>query len=179
VLAAATSPSKANADPEEFQLLQSGDAAAAVVGSRGLLRDREVEEDRLAEASQWGSLAVVELDCAERDASDRLQKLALHPAVALVVIRGELPADFKLSQVAPNLLLAQPISDGNRVTIRPWAKVLWREADDPLSAGRIAGQYDLPRRRPLPRLAAPRRSSRCLRRLQGDLASVGQFADTS
>jgi len=136
-----------------------------------------VEDDRLAEASQWGSLTVVELDCAERDAPDRLQKLALHPAVALVVIRGELPADFKLSHVAPNLLLAQPVS-ANQATVRPWAQVLWLETDDPLAAGRIASQTELPlvavRRlaSPLP-LAEARAACDALQR---DLASVGQFA---
>jgi hypothetical protein len=138
----------------------------------------QLADDRLAEASQWGSLAVVELDCAEHDANDRLRNLALHPAVALVVIRGELPADFKLSHVAPNLLLAQPMSDGNHATIRPWAQVLWLETDDPLSAGRIASQYDLPliavRRlaSPLP-LAEARAACDALQR---DLASAGQFA---
>ncbi len=51
--------------------------------------------------------------------AERLRELAQQPAVALVVIRGELPADFKLSHVAPNLLLAQPVPNVGDFAVRP------------------------------------------------------------
>jgi hypothetical protein len=135
------------------------------------------KDDCLAEASQWGSLAVVELDCAEHDAAEQLRRLALHPAVALVVIRGSLPADFKLSHVAPNLLLAQPLST-NQASIGAWAQVLWLETDDPVLAGRIASQTELPiivvRRLTSPLPLTDARAACDV--LQRELASAGQFA---
>jgi len=139
----------------------------------------QVDEGQLAEASQWGSLAVVELDCAEHEAAERLRLLSLHPAVALVVIRGTLPADFKLSHVAPNLLLAQAISiSDDQNAIRPWAHALWLENAEPAVAVRIASQTELPlvavRRLASPLSLAEARAA--CDALQRDLAGAGQFA---
>lgn len=137
----------------------------------------ENAEDRLAEASQWGALAIVELNCAASDAPDRLRELARHPAVALVIVRGELPANFKLSQIAPNLLLAQPFENAALV-IHPWAQVLWLENADAHLADSVLGRTALPIIVASP-LAAPQPladARAACDALQRDLADIGQFA---
>jgi len=134
-------------------------------------------DDHLAEASQWGALAVVVLECPANEAAQRLRELSLYPAVGLVIVRGELPADFSIRHAAPNLLLAQPVSS-ERNSIRPWAQALWLEDAEPASAARLASETALPvvavRRlaEPLP-LADARAACDALQR---DLASAGQFA---
>jgi len=132
----------------------------------------------LAEASQWGALAVVEVRGEAGSLLALLRELAQFPSVALAVVHGELPADFKPSQAAPNLLLAQVIGDGDELRVRPWTNILWAETDDSLRIGRISTLAELPvvacrkLHQPLP-LAEARAACDALQR---DLAPIGQFA---
>lgn len=142
----------------------------------GYVADR-LDEDRWAEASQWGALAIVELNCAASEIATRLRELARHPAVALVVLRGNLPPDFSPRQVAPNLLVVQAFG-GEPVAIHPWAQTLWLDDAQPGIAARLANSTSLPiiatRRLPEP-LSLTEARAAC-DALQRDLANAGQFA---
>ena len=134
------------------------------------------DETYLQEASQFGAVTVVEVSGTR--AEIQLRELARHPAVSIVVVRGELPADFKRTQVAPNLIVAQLLSRGVALAVRPWAQALWAESDDPLLIGRIAALADLPviaARRLVQPLPLDQARAAC-DELQRDLASIGQFA---
>jgi hypothetical protein len=146
------------------------DAAAAYVTSEG-------NDDGLAEASQWGALAVVELQGNVESIATRLRQLAWQPAAALAVVRGELPSGLALGTIAPNVLLVQPISHSGE-EVQPWAKALWAETSDSAALERWTKIADLP-------LVAVRRLSQPLPldqaraacdQLQRDLAPLGQFA---
>jgi hypothetical protein len=132
--------------------------------------------ENVAEASQFGALAVVEV--AAEDAPAGLRRLALQPGVALAVIRGDLPPNFKRSDVAPNLLLVQVTAGGEPLIREPWADALLIETADPLLVARIAPQAGLPVlvSRPL-QIALPIDQARAAcDSLQRDLAPHGQFA---
>jgi hypothetical protein len=136
------------------------------------------EDEQLAEASQWGALAVVEVKGTQDQIVGQLRKLAMVPSAALVVIHGSLPLDFQRAQAAPNLLLAQPLRAEDASAVRPWANALWVEADDALRIGRMAAMTDLPviavRRLETP-LPLDQARAAC-DALQRDLANAGQFA---
>jgi hypothetical protein len=135
-------------------------------------------EEQLAEAAQWGALAIVEIGEPGDSAIQRLHELARCPAVAIAVLRGELPADFVKSQFAPNLLLAQPIGPGDTRAIQPWAELAVVSADEPNSFSSISSRLTVPvlaqrrLRSPLP-IAAARAACDTLQR---ELAPIGQFA---
>jgi hypothetical protein len=145
-------------------------AAAYVVGA--------ASEEQLAEASQWGAMAVVEVSGANQELVARLRTLALHPCVAMAIVRGELPADFKHFQVAPNLLLAQSFGQNDEINLQPWAQVMLVAAEDPALVERIAAVGDLPliAVRPLINPLPIAEARAACDALQRDLAPIGQFA---
>lgn len=137
-----------------------------------------VDVETLTEASQWGALAVVNVDGKGDEVASKLRALALHPCVAVAVVRDELPAGFSSASVAPNVLLAQPIRLGLELQVQPWARLLWAAADDPLVVRQVAGHSELPviavrtLSQPLPLEEARAACDR----LQRELAPTGQFA---
>jgi hypothetical protein len=138
---------------------------------------RSPTDQQLVEASQWGSLAIVELAQTGEAAAVRLQDLTRFPAVAMAVIQGDLPAGFKAAQTCPNVLIAQTIT-GKEFHPQPWAQLIVVSADDPQQFARVAAAVDLPviavRRLCAPIPIAEARAACDV--LQRDLASIGQFA---
>jgi hypothetical protein len=138
----------------------------------------EESPDLLGEASQWGALSAVTVNGSPDSIAAQLRRLATYPAVAIAVIRGELPADFVASRTAPNLLLAQAVGRGDPLAARPWANLLWAQTDDPLLVGRISTLAELPTIacRPLPQPLPLDEARAACDALQSDLATIGQFA---
>jgi hypothetical protein len=66
--------------------------------------------DLLVEASRRGLYLIARVDAARQDVAAALRSLARWPAVMMAVIRGGEALDRSLSQVAPNLVLAQIIN---------------------------------------------------------------------
>ena len=143
---------------------------AAYINTGCSLRD-------LIEASECGTLALVHVVKDSVPAISHLRQLARFPAVAIAVIDAPLPPDFRKSQVAPNLILAQLIRP-DRETRHQWAELLIVCAD---RAGHIpeasihgelpiiaARHYQPPADLPTARAACDA--------LQRDLAPLGQFA---
>ena len=146
------------------------EAAAAYVTDR-------LDKSRLEEAGQFGALAAVLLTGKPEQIVASMRELALHPAAAMAVVDGELPADFKPTQVAPNVIVAQALSGDCDLTVRPWAQALWVQASDPRLVARLAG-VDLPIiavRPPTTPLLLVQARAAC-DELQRDLATIGQFA---
>ena len=133
----------------------------------------------LSEATECGALAVVGMLGTPNVLIRKLHQLAAHPAAAIAVVQGELPPDFLLSQVAPNLLLAQFLFFPRELaTVQPWAHVLLVNAVDPQFVQQVAAQEERPiiAVRPLiPPLPVAEARAAC-DALQRDLAPLGQFA---
>jgi hypothetical protein len=147
------------------------DASAALV-----LNDAAPQP--LGEASQWGALAVVVIAEHGEKAVSRLRELTQHPAVAIAVVAGQLPEDFKKSAVVPNLLLAEPIENDGAAPPSAWADLLLVSADDTDSLSSLSNSSQQPIlvQRPLSAsLELPIARLTC-DELQRDLASIGQFA---
>jgi hypothetical protein len=143
------------------------DASAAYVTDR-------IDDERLSEASQWGALALVHVESTGNGLAEQLRTLSRYPGAALAVVRGEIPADFNRSSIAPNLLLAQEMTSASREPA-PWADVLLINAE---SLGQVASQTQKPMIA-VRRLAAPVDLSSARAAydvLQRDLAPLGQFA---
>lgn len=135
------------------------------------------DSDALVESSQWGALSVVHIDASGDAALVRLSELAKFPSVAIAVILGTLPAGFKKSHVAPNLLLAQFLGSDNPFELDPWADLLIIAADNPdhLPAAAAVDKPVIAARyleQPIELLAARAACDN----LQRDLAPLGQFA---
>jgi hypothetical protein len=147
------------------------DAAAAYVCP-------SANDDRLAEASQWGALAVVEISGTSDEIIAQLRQLALHPAAALAVIHGDLPRDFGQSARAPNLLLAQPWNPRDNFTPQPWAHAIWADAFATKPLSDLSSSTTLPiiAVRPLPSSLPLDQARSACDQLQRDLAPIGQFA---
>ena len=146
------------------------DFSAAYISSSG-------NAENLAEASQFGALAAVEVS-ANDDARAALKRLALQPGAALALVQGELPPSFNRMDVAPNLLLVQVIYGNEPVERRPWADALLIESADPQLFSRISARGDLPVlvSRPLPTPLPIDQARAACDALQRDLAPLGQFA---
>jgi hypothetical protein len=134
--------------------------------------------ERLSEASQWGAVAIVHLDCAADEIARRLRDLARYPGIAMAVLFHPLPAHFEKSQVAPNLLLAEWFKHFDaRSVVQPWADVVFVSADE---RDHIRAALAVPKpvvaarylESPLP-LAEARAACDALQR---DLAPIGQCA---
>jgi Glycosyl hydrolases family 2 len=131
----------------------------------------------LAEASQWGALSVVHFDQPADQATRRLRELARHPGVAIAVVLGQLPADFRKSQVAPNLLLADHIGLDNVFTVEPWADLLFVTADGPDHLhDAVAAEKPVVITRYLEPPVGLGEARAACDTLQRDLAPLGQFA---
>jgi hypothetical protein len=147
------------------------EAAAAYVTERP-------DNERLAEASQWGAPAVVHVEGDAGRLAGTLKQLAMHPAVALAVVHGDLPSDIKPASIAPNIMLAQPVPSSAGLPAEPWAQVLWAEVSDPKALAPLLAKSAAPIivvRQLASRLPIEQARAAC-DQLQRDLAPVGQFA---
>ncbi len=108
----------------------------------------------------------------------RLRQLALYPAVAVAVMDGSLPNDFRPAAIAPNVLLAQSVEEGEEFIAQPWAQSIWANANDARALEALLRATYRPivavRSLTLP-LPLDQARAEC-DRLQRDLAGVGQFA---
>lgn len=132
----------------------------------------------LSLASECGVLAIVHVADPCNDSHQRIRQLATFPAAAIAIIDEPLPADFRNSEVAPNLLFAQWIDAECRWPRQSWADLLVVDVDDPALAVEALTLGDLPvitvrNIRPAADLPAARAACDALQR---DLAPLGQFA---
>jgi hypothetical protein len=151
---------------------------AAELPGEGAMHRQEAEEPFLAEAAQWGALTIVEIDEMGEAAAQRLRELALCPAVAIAVIRDELPAEFRKSAIAPNLLLAQRIGPGDMPAIQEWAELAVLSAENRDHFASVSNTLAVPilaERRLTTPLSIGAARAEC-DTLQRDLAPLGQFA---
>ncbi len=133
---------------------------------------------RLAEASQRGAAAVVELRGEASEIIARLRLMAMFPAAMVAVVHGHLPRQFAIKGVAPNLLLAQPIDPIREFTLQPWAHTIWAETSEASVLTALQTSTDLPIvivRRLLSTAPIEQARAAC-DKLQRDLAEIGQFA---
>jgi hypothetical protein len=133
---------------------------------------------RLAEASQRGALAVVEIAGNPSDIVARLRHLAMFPAVAMVVIRGEVPRQLALTGIAPNLVLVQTVTNYREFVAQPWAQAIWAEVGNQAALAKLFAASDRPVIA-VRRLSAARpieQARAACDELQRDLAAIGQFA---
>jgi len=132
---------------------------------------------RLAEASQRGAFAVIELRGTPDEVIARLRNIAMFPAAILAVVHGRMPRQFGVHGVAPNLLLAQPLDAVRDFSAEPWADVIWAETNDDRQLASVV-THDQPvvavRRLTVP--ASVERARAACDELQRDLAPLGQFA---
>jgi hypothetical protein len=144
-----------------------------IVPAAHVLRD-----ELLAQASSGGAMTAVVADLQTMDFTTLLRQLARFPAVSLVVVRGNLPSDFRLTECAPNLLLAQAIGRGDVLELAPWAQLAWVQSDDPLLVARVAALAEVPvvAVRPLVTPLPLEAARAACDELQRDLAPSGQYA---
>ncbi|QDU30863.1 hypothetical protein ETAA8_60120 [Anatilimnocola aggregata] len=136
--------------------------------------------DLLVEATRRGVYLIVLVDAAQQEIVAALRQLARWPAVMMAVVRGADSHDRGLAQVAPNLLLAQPVPAADLGSFQPaaWASVMIAEvAGDSVP---VAGITNCPlpviiQRPTQQKLSAEAARAEC-DRLQRDLAASGQFA---
>ena len=147
------------------------DAAAAYVGP-------SPNDDRLAEASQWGTLSISTVSGTSDEIIAQLRQLTLHPAVAMAIIHGDLPRDFGQSAVTPNLLLAQHWNPSANLLPQPWADAIWADASSPKLLSDLSSSTSHPiiAVRPLPSPLPIDQARAACDQLQRDLAPIGQFA---
>ena len=133
------------------------------------------DPESLAEASQWGALSVVQIQQHGEEAVQRLRELARHPGVSIAAIHGALPADFKKSDAAPNLLLAQGSRSSATAELEPWVELI---ATDELTWLTNSAALDKPviAIRRLDSFASVADARAACDVLQRDLAPIGQFA---
>ncbi|MEX2177011.1 MAG: hypothetical protein WD872_21795, partial [Pirellulaceae bacterium] len=137
-----------------------------------------VTDEMLAEAAQWGALTAACVPESGDHAARRLRQLALSPGVAIAIVPGELPADFKRSQAAPNVLLAQPVDPKDRASLAPWAQLAWVKADNLQAFADVTRTLEIPvvAVRPLGEPLPIAEARAACDTLQRDLAPLGQFA---
>lgn len=133
--------------------------------------------DLLVEASRRGAYLIANLSAKRSDFESALRNLARWPAVMLAIVHDGEHCDRSLQQIAPNLLLAQPV---------PAAAIGWQPAA--WAAALVvdaAAAKQLPASVPLPAIALGSTSESmslaaagraACDRLQRDLATSRQFA---
>lgn len=134
--------------------------------------------ESLAEAAQFGALTVAELRAPPAEIAAGLKQLAAYPGVAIAVVRGELPADVAGQPIAPNLLLAQRLQDGDAPAAAGWADLLWVQTASREFAAQIQASTALPVVicRQLPAALPIEQARSACDALQRDFAPIGQFA---
>jgi hypothetical protein len=133
--------------------------------------------DRFVEASEVGVSAIAELD-PQKDIPLQLRQLALHPAATMAIVRVPPAASFKLTGIAPNLLLAQAVLPRVPFTPQAWAQAIWAENVERDLLASLHSNFKVPivavRKLAAPLAIGDARAA--CDDLQRDFASVGQFA---
>jgi hypothetical protein len=135
-------------------------------------------DELLAEASQWGALAVIDIDAPAEAAASYLRDLARWPAAAIAIVTRPLATDFTKSQHCPNLLLAARIGPGATADVPPWADLAVASADSADDFACLIQPLKLPvlaERRLVVPLPLDQARAAC-DVLQRDLAPIGQLA---
>ncbi len=123
------------------------------------------------EASLEGVMIVARLG--ESDVARQLARLSRWAAVAVAVVPGPAWESMdELQQVAPNVLLAQPVADDTPVEPRPQTDLLFCRVSSETKLAQAAARYALPivAVRPFQKVLAVGRARRHCDRLQRDLA---------
>lgn len=133
--------------------------------------------DRFVETSELGVLAIAPID-ADGDISLQLRRLALHPAAALAVIRIPPGKQFKLTGIAPNIILAQTLPAFGTFEPQAWAQAIWAETTDANTLTQLQTMFEIPiiAVRPLTTPQPLANARAACDELQRDIASLGQFA---
>jgi hypothetical protein len=139
-----------------------------------------LRSDRLTLASECGALTMARVAEPPGLMDPVLRSVARFPAVAIALIeeRIQLPADFRKSSVAPNLIFAQKIDLFRPWSLQPWADLLVVNAEKPELIAEAMSVGEIPiiayrRCRPPVELVTARAACD---ELQRDLAPLGQFA---
>jgi hypothetical protein len=141
-------------------------------------------EDVLQEASEDGVLLAVRLRAPDNATRDRvavlqseLARIGRCPAVAVVVLDGDITAGPELRAAARGMLLAQHVtSAGAYFAPAPWAHLLWWPIDEQTPAGTPSHDLPILVYRPARENATIEESRRACDRLQAELATLGDFA---
>jgi hypothetical protein len=141
--------------------------------------------DLLVEASRQGAYLIAHVAGSAEAIPAALRNLARWPAVMMAVVRGGESFDRTLQQVAPNLVLAQPVRIAEAGEFRPaaWAAaVVVETTEDQISQDLLTKGLAALRGCPLPLLVQRRAPisatgprAEC-DRLQREMAQIGQFA---
>lgn len=145
--------------------------------ARAVFVQETVDHDALGAASQFGAWGAVRLAGNTEPIDRQLKLLARHPAVSIVAI-AELGADARPNQAAPNLLLAQYCTAGDKCEPAAWTKIVMAEVDAPQPFAARVARIDCPviavRRLSAKRSVADARAA--CDELQRNLAPFGQYA---
>ena len=133
--------------------------------------------ERFVEASELGVLAIAYVD-ADGDIPLQLRQLALHPAAAIAVIRVPPGKQFKLTGIAPNIILAQTLPAFGAFEPQGWAQAIWAETADANTLTQLQTMFEFPiiAVRPLTTPQPLTAARAACDELQRDLAALGQFA---
>jgi hypothetical protein len=156
------------ADAEDLAAARAADAALVVSAA---------DDEYCLAASRQGVPLVVILPGRGAELTDEIRRLGKWPAVFLVVLESEQPADFDPRPLARNLLFAVRHQADKPPGSWSWGHVLWCEIDREQVPARCSG---LPRpiiavRRLQNYTEIPTARSAC-DRLQLELAPLGDFA---
>ncbi|WP_425616133.1 hypothetical protein NA78x_006072 [Anatilimnocola sp. NA78] len=132
--------------------------------------------DLLVEASRRGVYLIVHIDATQQDAASALHQLARWPAVMMAVIHGADSAAKSLAQVAPNVILSQPMKAEDSAVVPPaaWASAMVAEVTDSLMVP--TGTLPILVQRKLGSLVSADAARAACDQLQRDFVAVGQFA---
>lgn len=135
--------------------------------------------DLLVEASRRGVYLIVQLRADQHDLVTSLKQLARWPAVMMAIVQGGEALDRSLTQVAPNILLAQRVRRGVPADWQPapWAGALALELESNESV-QFAPTVQLPIlvQRAVSKQVSVEEARAACDRLQRELALHGQFA---
>jgi hypothetical protein len=135
--------------------------------------------DLLVEASRRGIYLIVNLDAAQVDIATALKQLARWPAVMMAIIHGGESLDRSLTQVAPNILLAQRVAGADLTTtaLAPWASLVVADVSaDATTLPPPSFSAPVIVQRTLGAQVSAAEARAACDQLQRDLASSGQFA---
>jgi hypothetical protein len=162
----------ASAEAAKLPDWQQASATLICSSTKGEILDRA-----LSEASQVGTLAMVEVPRGEAGLRE-LAQLARNPSVGFAIAQRGPDGSARPSEVAPNILLVQRFAVGDELVPQSWAQAFLADGDDPSRLMQIVEMTELPIivARPLsgPRPIAAARAACDV--LQRDLAALGQFA---
>ena len=156
------------ADLKDLAVARASDAALVVAAA---------DDGFCLEASRQGVPLVVMVSGRGGELANEIYRLGNWPAVFLVVLDAEQPADFDPRLLARNLLFAAHYRADRPLGSSTWAHVLWREIENEQASVRYAGS---PRPiiavRRLPDQADIPTTRGACDRLQLELAPFGNFA---